>query len=342
TRRQLGPAWVCSLSWWLFNPGIVLLVMGLAGGWGAALDLGGFLCVAALSLFGLLVARNLLQVTDLPAVTWPAWVAVACLAGLLVLAVLLVLDMDVRLLVNRPAVAAAHALLAGYGFMGMLVVGFSAVLLPMFVLAKPVDDAAGKRVAVIAALALLAGLLGTLWGENLVQGAGSILGLVALGFYFAVQRRVLASRMRKKLEPFFRLLKAGWGLQVLSLLAALALVSGAPAEIMAPLWGWLLVFGWLLSFATGILQRIMPFLASMHSGAKGGKPVLLSQLTSPRLLDIHAVLHLAAVVLMAVALFFDLPLVARVAAFCGLGGAMAFAGFALVMMHVYRAHERST
>jgi len=197
-------------------------------------------------------------------------------------------------------------------------------------------------VAVIAALALLAGLLGTLWGENLVQGAGSILGLVALGFYFAVQRRVLASRMRKKLEPFFRLLKAGWGLQVLSLLAALALVSGAPAEIMAPLWGWLLVFGWLLSFATGILQRIMPFLASMHSGAKGGKPVLLSQLTSPRLLDIHAVLHLAAVVLMAVALFFDLPLVARVAAFCGLGGAMAFAGFALVMMHVYRAHERST
>ncbi len=342
TRRQLGPAWVCSLSWWLFNPGIVLLVMGLAGGWGAALDLGGFLCVAALSLFGLLVARNLLQVTDLPAVTWPAWVAVACLAGLLVLAVLLVLDMDVGLLVNRPAVAAAHALLAGYGFMGMLVVGFSAVLLPMFVLAKPVDDAAGKRVAVIAALALLAGLLGTLWGENLVQGAGSILGLVALGFYFAVQRRVLASRMRKKLEPFFRLLKAGWGLQVLSLLAALALVSGAPAEIMAPLWGWLLVFGWLLSFATGILQRIMPFLASMHSGAKGGKPVLLSQLTSPRLLDIHAVLHLAAVVLMAVALFFDLPLVARVAAFCGLGGAMAFAGFALVMMHVYRAHERST
>ncbi|MGE4281929.1 MAG: hypothetical protein AB7G62_20285, partial [Magnetospirillum sp.] len=47
TRRQLGPAWVCSLSWWLFNPGIVLLVMGLAGGWGAALDLGGCRGVAA-------------------------------------------------------------------------------------------------------------------------------------------------------------------------------------------------------------------------------------------------------------------------------------------------------
>lgn len=341
TRRQLGPSWACSLSWYLFNPGIVLLAVGMASGWGMALDAGGFLCVAALSLFGLLVARNLSQVDDLPAVSWPAWVAVAGLAGLLVLAVLLVLDMDAGLLVNRPAVAAAHAVLAGYGFMGMLVVGFSAVLLPMFVLAKPVDDAAGKRVAVAAALALLVGGAGILWGEDRAQAAGVALGLAALGFYFTLQRRVMASRMRKKLEPFFRLLKAGWGLQILSLLAALALVLGAPAAIMAPLWGWLMVFGWLLSFATGILQRIMPFLASMHSGAKGGKPVLLSQLTHQRLLDIHAALHLAAVALMAAALLFDQPLVARLAALSGLAGALAFGGFAAVLMSRYRAHERN-
>jgi len=340
TRRQLGPVWACSLSWWLFNPGIAALALGLGTGWSLPLDVGAVLCVAALSVFGLLVGRNLVQVGDLPAVTWPVWVALSCLAGLLVLAAVLVVDMDAGMLDNRPALAAAHAVLGGYGFMGMLVVGFSAVLVPMFVLSKPVEDVAGKRVAVIAALALLTGLAGVLTAANWLQLAACLLGMAAVGFYFALQRRVLATRMRKKLEPFFRLVKAGWGLQLVSLLVALALTLGAPAERAAPLWGWLLVFGWLLSFATGILQRIVPFLASMHSGAKGGKPVLLSQLTHQRLLDTHAAAHGAAVVLMAAAMVLDLPVLARLAAFSGLAGALAFAAFAIVLMVRYRAHER--
>lgn len=340
TRRQLGPAWACSLSWWLFTPGVALLSLGLGTGWPVALDGGAALCVAGLSLFGLLVGRNLAQVGDLPAVTWPAWVAVGSLAGLLVLAVALVVDMDMGFLVNRPALAAAHAVLAGYGFMGMLVVGFSAVLVPMFVLSKPVEDRDGKRVAVVAGLALLAGLAGTVTTTSWLQAVACGLGLATVGFYLAMQRRVLATRMRKKLEPFFRLLKAGWVLQVLSLLVALALAFEAPAQRMAPLWGWLLVFGWLLSFATGILQRIVPFLASMHSGAKGGKPVLLSHLTHQRLLDLHAALHGAALLSMAAAMVFDLTLLARLAALSGLAGALAFAAFAVVLMIRYRAHER--
>ncbi|MBI2240361.1 MAG: NnrS family protein [Magnetospirillum gryphiswaldense] len=342
TRRQLGPAWACSLSWWLFNPGIVALALGLGTGWSLVLEVGAGLCVAALALFGLLVARNLARVDDLPAVTWPAWVAMASLAAVLVLAVVLVADMDAGLLTDRPALAATHALLAGYGFMGMLVVGFSAVLVPMFVLSKPVDDAQGKKVAAVAALALLAAVSGTLGRVVWLQALGCVLGLGAVGLYVVMQRRVLASRMRKKLEPFFRLLKAGWALQVLSLAAVLALALGAPADRLAPLWGWLLVFGWLLSFATGILQRIMPFLASMHSGAKGGKPVLLSHLTHQRLLDLHAAAHGAALALMMAAIVLDQPLLARLAAVSGLAGALAFGGFAAVLMTRYRAHERSS
>lgn len=339
TRRQLGPVWACSLSWWLMVPGVALLSLGLGTGLSAALWPGAALVAASLFLFALLVAGNLARVGDLPAVTWAAWGALAALVVALVLALLLVADFDVGLLADRPALAATHAALAGYGFMGLLVVGFSAVLVPMFVLARPVADIDGKRAAVLAVAALAVGSGGVAAGLSWLAALGAAAGLAAAVFYLSVQRKVLATRMRKKLEPFFRLLAAGWVSLLLSLAAALALALGAPLDRAAPLWGLLLVFGWLLSFATGILQRIMPFLASMHSGARGGKPILLSRLTHQPLLTIHAVAHGAAVAALAVSVLADLPGLALAGAVGGLGGALAFAAFAAVLARRYLAHE---
>lgn len=342
TRRQLGPAWACSLSWWMFVPGVALLSLGMATSLPWALEVGAGLALAALVLFAVLVAGNLVRVDDLPTVTWPVWLALAALVGALALAALLVADTKVTLLDDRPAAAAAHAVLAGYGFMGMLVAGFSAVLLPMFVLSRPVDDALGRRLAMAALVALVLAVGGVVAGSGRLAALGAACALGAAGFYLRGQKRVLATRMRKTLEPFFRLLKLGWLMLVLSLLAGLALALGAPASRWGAAWGILLVLGWLLSFATGILQRIMPFLASMHSGARGGKPVLLSHLTHRRLLDLHAASHLAALVLLSAAVAGDLPGLARVGAVAGLAGALAFAAFAVVLTVRYRAHERSS
>ncbi|MBR9971943.1 hypothetical protein KEC16_09470 [Magnetospirillum sp. J10] len=342
TRRQLGPAWACVLSWWLFVPGVAVLSLGLAGGQEWALQGGAALTMAGLLIFAILVGRNLLQVSDLPAVSWALWIALAALLGLMALALALVLDVSLGFLSDRPAVIATHAVIAGYGFMGMLVFGFSSVLVPMFVLSKAVPDAEGKRLAAVSSAALLIAGLGCWNGGGWGAAAGVVLGLAAVALYGLAQRRVLAGRMRKRLEPFFRLLKAGWVMLPLSLLAALALALGGPIDPLAPLWGLLMVFGWLLSFATGILQRIMPFLASMHSGANGGKPVLLSRLTAQPVLTVHAVAHGAAVLLLAVAIVFDLPLLARLGALSGLLGALSFLAFAILMVGRYRAHDRSS
>ncbi len=341
TRRQLGPVWACRLTWWLYAPGVAALGLGLATAAPWALHAGAALTVAGLALFGVLVARNLVQVTDLPAVTLHVWLSLASLAALAALGVALVVDIDVGILGDRAATAAAHAVLGGYGFMGMLALGFSYVLVPMFVLARPVPDRAGRVTATVSLLALGLGAGGALAGQGPVAALGGLAGLAAVALHLKALAETLKTRMRKKLEPFFRLLKAAWALLPASLLAGIALALGAPADMAAPLWGFLLVFGWLLSFVTGLLQRIMPFLASMHSGAEGRKPALLSELTAARPLAVHAACHGVAVVLIVVGLVASLPLAVTAGAAMGLAGALSFAVFAVELMRRYRAHLKS-
>ncbi|CAA7615009.1 conserved membrane hypothetical protein [Magnetospirillum sp. LM-5] len=341
TRRQLGPVWACRLTWVLFTPGVLVLSLGLATGLAWALHGGATLTVAGLALFGILIGRNLMQVSDLPGVTRHAWLAVASLAVLAGLGLVLVVDIDQGFLPDRAAFAAAHAMVAGYGFMGMLAMGFSYVLIPMFVLSQGVPDVVGKRTALLSAVALVLGVGGALAGWGPISALGAVVGLGAVFVYLKAQAAVLKGRMRKRLETFFRLVKAAWVLLPLGLLAAIALAFGLAPDVTAPLWGLLLVFGWLLSFVTGILQRIMPFLASMHSGANGGKPVLLSHLVWEPALTVHVFCHGGAVLLLAVGLIVKSPPVLTAGAVLGLVGAVSFASFTWVMMRRYLAYENA-
>jgi len=341
TRRQLGPAWACRLTWWIFTPGVLFLALGMGTQWHWAMAVGGLSVVAGLALFGVLVGRNLAQVNDLPAVTGHAWTALASLAALAVLGMLLLHDVEHSLLPNRTNIAAAHAVLAGYGFMGSLVLGFSYVLVPMFVLTQGVKDADGKRTARLTALSVALAAGGAALGSGVVAALGGALGLVTACLHIRLMLATLESRMRKKLETFFRLVKGAWAVLPASVVMGLAVALGGAPELTAPLWVWLLIFGWLLTFATGILQRIMPFLASMHSGANGGKPALMSRLVAERPLLIHACLHASALVLVAAGLLAGMPLLVRAGAASGLAGALSFAVFAILLMARYRAHERS-
>ncbi|MBI5164903.1 MAG: hypothetical protein HY985_13490 [Magnetospirillum sp.] len=340
TRRPLGPAWACRLSWWLYTPGVALLSAGLYGGSPAAMHGGGTLVVAGLAVFGVLVAGNLRRTTDLPAVVAHTRLALAALAGVAVLGLVLVIDVGTGLLPDRGAVAAAHAVLGGYGFMGSLGLGFSYVLVPMFVLSQGVPDAPGKRGVGLWALALLLGVGGAASGMRWAAAAGALVALVAVALHLRLLARVLKTRMKKRLEPFFRLVKGAWVLLPASLLAGVALAVGAPAEVAAPLWAVLLVPGWLLTFVTGVLQRIMPFLASMHSGGASGKPILLSRLIAPLPLTVHAVAHGTALALLTAGAILGNAVLVQAAAGIGLAGALAFVLFAALVLKRWRDHER--
>lgn len=338
TRRPLGPIWAIKLMFILYAPGVALFAGGLAHSIPWAQHGGATLCVAGLALFGGLVGANLRKVDDLPGVTRHAWLAVASLIGLAVLGLVLVVDFTKGFLPDHASVAAAHAVLAGYGFMGMLALGFSYVLIPMFVLGSAVPDVVGKRTAWLSGLGLVLGAGGALVGLGLVAALGILLGLAACGVYLHGMRASLKSRMKKRLEPFFRVVWIAWALLPVSLLAGLAPALGAPLDPWASLWGFLLVFGWLLSFVTAILQRIMPFLASMHSSALGGKPALLSHLSPKLPVDIHLGCHAAALVLVCVALIGGWVWPLRLGLIAGLVGAVAFGVYTVEVLRRYRSH----
>ena len=101
-------------------------------------------------------------------------------------------------------------------------------------------------------------------------------------------------------------------------------IPNAPA-----LTGFLLVAGWLLTFLTGVLQRIMPFLASMHVAGKSGLPPMLSELTAEGPLRVHAACHISALAICSAGIVSDMTLLVQVGTAAGCLGAISFAGAAV-------------
>jgi hypothetical protein len=88
-----------------------------------------------------------------------------------------------------------------------------------------------------------------------------------------------------------------------------------------------LLLGWLLTFLLAMLQRIVPFLASMHASRPDRAPPLVSTLTPERPLAVHRYCHLAAVAGLVAGVAGDWGLVVQAAGAVGAVGAVAFAWF---------------
>lgn len=341
TKRPVRSVTACKVSHGLMTPGVVLLAFGFATMQTWALHGGVLLTVLGIGLFAGLIADNLRRVDDLPLVTGHAWLAVASLVAVLVLGALLATDFGAGFLSDRPSLAAAHAVAGGFGFMGMLAVGFSYVLVPMFALAQLPRNSHGLWALRLSALALASGFVGALSGLAVLNALGVIAGLAAAGLYLDLMRLTLKARMRRQLGLSFWLVRAAWAGLPASLVAAAVMATGWRLDVTAPLFGFLLIYGWLLTFLMGVLQRIMPFLASMHSFRPGGKPALVSALTAEWPLKIHAACHAAALLLVAAGIVTDIGGLVRLGALAGLAGALAFLAFAVALRQRLIAHLQS-
>lgn len=146
----------------------------------------------------------------------------------------------------------------------------------------------------------------------------------------------LKTGMRRELGRSFRLVRISWALLALSLVAALALALDVAFEGMPALFGLVLIVGWLLTFLLGILQRIVPFLASMHKPPGKSPPRTPSSLTADRPLAMHFWCHLAALTMLALAIVLDNSWIAAAGALVGATGAGAFAVFYVVLLRRMR------
>lgn len=334
TRQPVRSPRVAAALWWLYVPGVAALALGMGLAHPTLLALGAAAVVAALVAWATLLGLNLLGARGMPGVVLHGWGALAGLALLAASALALVALWLGHPLLGRDAARALHLAAGVFGTMGLLAFGLSYVLLPMFALSGVPDErlqlASGASALAAVALAAVAAFD---VAPLALRGAALAAGALALALHLKLMHHALATGMRRDLGRALQLMRIGWGALALALVVALLQLAapalGLDAGRLGRLFVVLAVGGWLLSFLFGVLQRILPFLASMHAARGQPRPPTPSALTRERPLAWHFVAHLAALALLAAAVLADSAWLAGAAALAGGAGAVAFGLFYL-------------
>ena len=319
TRQPVRALWAVKLLWWILVPGIVVFTGGAALYRPHWMGPGAVAVAVAFLIYAVLLAKNLLGARGMPVVVLHGWAALACLVGLAATGIALVARYEHGLDLDHAAFRNAHFVLATYGFMGLLAIGLSGFLLPMLAVAPPPPPRFSYAVLGLAVLAIVLG--------------NALVGLAAAMGHVYLLERSLRARLRSPLGPSFLLVRASWA----CLLASLALAAlGFPGGTL--LFGILLVPGWLLTFLLGVMQRIVPFLASVHASTSSRGTPLISAMTPGRMLAAHRWLHLGAIALLCVSVVVEKPFVTAIAAAGGFAAAAIFAAFFVFVVVKVRRH----
>ena len=336
TRQPAPSPRLLALVWWLHVPGVAVLALGMGMGQPPLLAAGAVAVTLALALWGLLMARHLRGAHGMPGVVAHGWAALGALAGVLATALSLAAAWLGWPAPDRDTALALHLVLGPYGFMGLLSLGLSYILVPMFALADVPDERRQQLSGALAVAALvLAGLAAAGIAAQPLRLAALAAGAAAVGLHLRLMASALRSGMRPVLGRSLRLLQLGWAGLCASLALALALTLLAPAPRLATAFGLCLVGVWLLSFLLGMLQRILPFLAAMHGGP-GRRTPTPSALTHEPALRVHFVCHLAALALLAAAIVADSRWITLAGAAVGSAGALAYCLFYAVLLRRMR------
>jgi hypothetical protein len=348
TRLPVGSERWPAAIWWLYTPGVAMTALGMGVGATTVLAAGAMAVVAALVAYAALLARNLTGAKGMPVVVAHGWAALASLVVVIATALALAGAYVGTPTIDHATAVALHVVYAAYGFMGMLALGLSYIVVPMFALsAAPAERPAWASFTLAVLGLLLAGAATLDVAPGLLRTAAVAAGLAALVLHLRLMTIALKTGMRRHLGRSFALVRIAWAALVASLVLALALAPIVPFDAsfdrVATLFGFALIGGWLLTFLLGILQRIVPFLASMHAGqvsTRGrGLPPTPSALTAERPLAIHFICHLAALALLAFAIATGSALAVRAAAAVGTAGALAFGVFFATVMRRMRRRK---
>ncbi|HEX7221561.1 MAG TPA: hypothetical protein VF280_20350 [Burkholderiales bacterium] len=325
TRQPVRALRAAKLLWWLLVPGIALFATGAALYRPQLMGPGAVAAAFALAIYAVLLARNLVGARGMRVVVAHGWGALACLAALAGTGIALVARYEHGLALDHAAFRAAHVVLATYGFMGLLSIGLSNFLLPMLAVAAPPPPRVSFAVLGGAGTAIVIACFG-------LTGIAALVGLAAAVAHVVSMERSLRASLRP-LGAAFVLIRASWA----CLLASLALAAlGFPGGTL--LFGLLLVPGWLLTFLLGVMQRIVPFLASVHASQGARGTPLISAMTPPRLLAAHRLLHLAALALLLGGVVLKRMILIEAGAAAGFAAAALFAAFFAFVLVKVRTH----
>lgn len=239
--------------------GSALLAVGFAASRNGLLLAGGGLAAFALLLFAVRVGVTLLAAPAASRLRPALLAAAAALAVTATLGTLLVAGrLGLFAAMADKAWTDVHLAWGLAGWMGLLLIGVAGELLPMFYLA-PAPPRALQRFLTAATLAVLLCLpLTALWPGHESFSAALSLAIWLLPSGFAVGSFVSQWRRRRtRRDPS---LGFWWLGQASILVAAIAWLADAPATVL----GVLLIVGAGMSFTTGTLFKIVPFLSWYH------------------------------------------------------------------------------
>lgn len=344
TGQSLIAVWPVRAASWLYVPGVAALVHGMSTGEHLTMAGGAVLAILALVVFAILVGDVLRRTRGMTVLVLHGWLSLAALLGLMVLGLASIADLEHGFIPQRENLNVAHMILAIYGFMGMLALGYSYILVPMFALSQAPAAAEGVVQLALSLIALVVATGGAAIGSGAALVGAAGLGLAVSILHLRTMLGVLGQGMRKNLGLSFVFVKVAWGLLPAGLLAGGLTAAGLLGERGAVLFGFLALFGWLLTFLLGMLQRIIPFLAAMNAAKAGQTPPRLSQLTQELPLKFHAACHFTALALVSLGIVLGLGPVVLLGAFSGLAGSLAFLWFAVDVarrMLNYKPNENS-
>ena len=209
TRQPVRWPRAAALLWWVWLPGLALLVVGMGWPHPGWMAVGAAGVLAVLLAWALLLAFNLRGAHGMPGVVLHGWGTVVGLLLLMASAAGLVALWNGALpwpQVTRGTLRALHAAAGVLGVMGLLVLGLSTILLPMFALASVPEEREQLRsgAAAIAALALLAvaAALPDAGGAALaLRGTALAAAAWALADHVRSMRALLARGLRHPFPP---------------------------------------------------------------------------------------------------------------------------------------------
>ena len=343
TRQPVRSTRAPAAIWAVYTPGVAAVALGMGLGRPWLLGAGAVSVALALLGWAALLAANLRHARGMPGVVVHGWTALGASLVMLISALALAALYLGLPLLDRATALALHVAFAAYGFMGLLAMGFSYILVPMFALSATPDERLAITSCGLATAALgLAAAAAFGVAPLPLRLAALALGASALALHLHLMRAALRTGLRRQLGRSFTLVRIGWG----SLIASLVLACAVSLDLSWPgtptLWTLVLIGGWLLSFVLGMLQRIAPFLASMHAAGSGRRAPTPSSLSSQRPLALHFVAHLTALAGLALAVLADSPLMAATAAAVGALGAGAFAVFFVALLRRLHGHAAAT
>jgi hypothetical protein len=267
------------------------------------------------------------------------WIAMVALVVLLFSALSLIAVWLGLPGLSRDTVLSLHLAFAPYGFIGMLSLGLSYVLVPMFVLSDTANEKQQLASLLLAATALLLAALAAFGvAPRPLLTLAIVLGIGAVALHLWLMRQALRAGMRRLSGPSWLLVRLGWAGLVISLVLALALLAQLPVPRLGLWFGLCLIGVWQLSFLLGMLQRIAPFLAAMHGGS-GRRARTPSALTHDGALRLHLVCHNTALGLLALAIAIDSAWPTLAAAVVGSTGALAYGVFYVTLTRRMRVPD---